>query len=366
MSNKIIIKKELNTGYNNKVFLIEIENKLYVLKKLPIIDTNIKNYKLPLWREIDMSLFINKLSKENINFFMKLKDFKIVKCKEIYEDFSNMEQIKINTNKCLEIIYEYKGLTLKTILLKNKIKLKEKYSMILQVIHAINILKKGGYIHNDIHSNNITFKKFNKILKVGNKKFYSENIYSLIDYGFNKHKKYKIKDQYVNEYLDINWDLLYFIRQVILQTDILISTYKKKNIIRDWIPSFKMEDLLEIYNEERKIWNKIKKTLLKKGKDYVKWFEKFENNKIEYFYEDFKKEYPILKISNKNKINISIPIEISILFSAYNRKKWLKLNKWDKVYIPNLINSQDIEFLILNLNNFNKLKNYFYQICNQR
>ena len=63
MSHKIIIKKELNTGYNNKVFLIEIENKLYVLKKLPIIDTNIKNYKLPLWREIDMSLFINKLSK---------------------------------------------------------------------------------------------------------------------------------------------------------------------------------------------------------------------------------------------------------------------------------------------------------------
>ena len=30
MSYKIIIKKELNTGYDNKVFLIEIENKLYV------------------------------------------------------------------------------------------------------------------------------------------------------------------------------------------------------------------------------------------------------------------------------------------------------------------------------------------------
>ena len=131
-----------------------------------------------------------------------------------------------------------------------------------------------------------------------------------------------------------------------------------------------MEDLLEIYNEERKVWNKIKKTLLKKGNNYVKWFEKFENNKIEYFYEDFKKEYPILKISNKNKINISIPIEINILFSAYNRKKWLKLNKWDKVYIPNLINSQDIEFLILNLNNFKKLKDYFTKFaikdCDQR
>ena len=136
--------------------------------------------------------------------------------------------------------------------------------MILQVIHAINILKRGGYIHNDIHSNNITFKKFNKILKVDNKNFYSENIYSLIDYGFNKHKKYKIKNQYVNEYLDINWDLLYFIRQVILQTDVLISTYKKRILLEIGYQVSKMEDLLEIYNEERKIWNKIKKTLLKK------------------------------------------------------------------------------------------------------
>ena len=33
---------------------------------------------------------------------------------------------KRNTNKCLEIIYEYKGLTLRTILLKNKIKLRKK------------------------------------------------------------------------------------------------------------------------------------------------------------------------------------------------------------------------------------------------
>ena len=74
----------------------------------------------------------------------------------------------------------------------------------------------------------------------------------MIDYGFNKHKKYKIKNQYVNEYLDINWDLLYFIRQVILQTDVLISTYKKKNIIRDWIPSFKMEDLLEFTTKKGK------------------------------------------------------------------------------------------------------------------
>ena len=73
----------------------------------------------------------------------------------------------------------------------------------------INILKKGGYIHNDVNSNNITFKKFNKILKVGNKKIYSENIYSLIDYGFNKHKKYKIKNQYVNIRYQLGFIIFY-------------------------------------------------------------------------------------------------------------------------------------------------------------
>jgi len=154
--------------------------------------------------------------------------------------------------------------------------------MIIQIIYALDILKKGGFIHNDIHSGNITLNKTDKKIKIGSKSFQSENIYSLIDYGFNKHKKYKINDQYTKEYININWDLLYFTRQIILQNNVLQDLYKEKKVIRDFKPGFKMEKLFEIYDNHKSIWNKIKKTLSKKGKNYIEWFEIFESRKIKY------------------------------------------------------------------------------------
>ena len=229
MNDKIIIKKKLESGYQSDVHIVEIEGITYIMKKSPITDTNPKNYKIPLWREIEMSLFVNKLSMDNIKFFMKTIDFKIVKCIGIYQDYSVQKPIKKKTNKCLQVIYEYKGNTIESLLLKQKMKLKEKYSLIIQVIYALSILKKGGYIHNDIHSGNITFNKTDKKIKIGTKIIQSKNIYSLIDYGFNKHKKYNIKDQYTKEYIDINWDLLYFTRQIILQNNVLQDLYKEKN-----------------------------------------------------------------------------------------------------------------------------------------
>lgn len=361
MNNKIITKKKLESGYQSEVYIVEIEGMPFIMKKSPIIDTNPKNYSIPLWREIEMSLFVNKLSNDNIKFFMKTIDFKIIKCKGTYQDYSVQKPIKKKTNKCLQVIYEYKGNTIDSLLLKQNIKLKEKYSMIIQIIYALDILKKGGFIHNDIHSGNITLNKTDKKIKIASKSFQSENIYSLIDYGFNKHKKYKINDQYTKEYININWDLLYFTRQIILQNNVLQDLYKEKKVIRDFKPGFKMEKLFEIYDNHKSIWNKIKKTLLKKGKNYIEWFEIFESRKIKSFYHNFEDDYPAIKIKGKHIINISIPLEINILFSAYNRKKWLKLNNWDKVNIPNLIPSRDIKYLVLNITNNKKLIDYFYK-----
>ena len=361
MNNKIIIKNQLESGYSSKVYIVEINGEKYIMKQSPIIDTNSSNFDIPLWREIDMSLSINKLSKENIKFFMKTIDFKIVKCNGIYEDYSKPELIKVETNKCLQVIYEFKGLTLNNLLINQNLKSKEKYSMIIQIIYALNLLKTKGYIHNDVHSSNITFNKTDKKIKVGGRYILSKNIYSLIDYGFNKHKKYKIKDQYTREYLSINWDLLYFIRQIILQNNVLQDLYKEKKIKKDFKPKFKMEYLFEIFNNHRNIWNKIKKTLIKKGKNYEEWFQIFESKKIDTFYQNYDNKYPTIKIKGKNIINISIPLEINILFSAYNRKQWLKLNDWDKLNTPNLIPSKDIEYMILNISNSEKLISYFYK-----
>ena len=66
-----------------------------------------------------------------------------------------------------------------------------------------------------------------------------------------------------------------------------------------------------------------------------------------------------MKLNGKNIINLSITEEIKILFSAYDRKNFLKLFKWDKVNIPNLIPTKDIEYIILNLQNNKKIIKYF-------
>ena len=359
MNYKII--KKIHEGFVSDVFTVQLNGIIYIMKRYPIIDSNFKNYKMVISREIDMSQFINKLSKNKIIFFMKTIDFKLVKCNKIFKSFTNNTFVEKKTNKCVEIIYEHKGDTLASLLKTKNLKLKDKYHMIIMIVYALDIIKKGGYVHADIHSDNITFKTNKNKVKIGSKSIEPKYIYSIIDYGFNKHSKYKDKEVIVKEYVKMNYDLLYFIRQIILQNNLLQDIFKSNLRVRKFKPSHKMEDLIEIFTTHKNIWNKIKNILIKKGKNYIRWFNTFESNKINKFYENFEEDFPIIKSRDKNYINISIPLEINILFSAYNRKQWLKINKWNKVNIPNLIPSKDIEFMILNINDNKKIINYFLE-----
>ena len=362
MNYKII--KKIHEGFESDVFIIQLDGKTYIMKRYPIIDSNFKNYKMVISREIDMSQFINKLSKNKIIFFMKTIDFKLVKCNKIFKSFTNNNFVEKKTNKCVEIIYEYKGDTLASLLKTKNLKLKDKYHMIIMIVYALDIIKKGAYVHADIHSDNITFKTNKNKVKIGSKSIEPKYIYSIIDYGFNKHSKYKDKDVIVKEYVKMNYDLLYFIRQIILQNNLLQDIFKSNLRVRKFKPSHKMEYLIEIFTNYKNIWNKIKNILIQKGKNYIRWFDTFESNQINLFYENFEEDFPTIKSRGKNYINISIPLEINILFSAYNRKQWLKINKWNKVNIPNLIPSKDIEFMILNINDNKKIINYFLEKIN--
>ena len=127
-------------------------------------------------------------------------------------------------------------------------------------------------------------------------------------------------------------------------------------------PVFKMEDIQIIFDKYKVIWNKIKKTLISKGTEYKKWFKTFENGEKHKFYNNFDLEFPLLKNKGKHKINLSIVNEIKILFSAYNRKAWLTEMKSTNKNIRNLIPSKDIEYMILNLKNNNKIINYFIKL----
>jgi hypothetical protein len=53
-----------------------------------------------------------------------------------------------------------------------------------------------------------------------------------------------------------------------------------------------------------------------------------------------------------------------ILFSAYNRKEFLKIKGWTKIYIPNFIHSDDIIFMVENMTDNKKMIKYFLKNLN--
>ena len=347
---KYEILELLHNGYNVDIYLINYNNKINILKKYKILSRK-KNYKYTFWREIDVCKFIDTLSNKNQNFFMKLHNYSINTCKQNctieYYDENKNKNIKKKTNLCLDLILEYKGQSLnKLISLTTNISLKEKYNLIIQIIYMINIFRKNGYVHNDIHNKNITYDKSDGNVKIGNITLKSKYKYSLIDYNNSLHNKYST-DSRINTLLKINYDLLYFIKHIILQKNLIY------NLNINFTIFFKMEELQIIFSKHRRLWNKIKNTLISNGKDYIKWFNTFESGLIHTFYNNFENDYPTLK---NNKY---IELEIEILLSAYNRKLWLLLYNPGVKYIPNLIPGKDIEYLILYKNSTSKLIQYF-------
>ena len=72
MNYKII--KKIHEGFESDVFTVQLDGKTYIMKRYPIIDSNFKNYKMVISREIDMSQFINKLSKNKPTKFTDVKN----------------------------------------------------------------------------------------------------------------------------------------------------------------------------------------------------------------------------------------------------------------------------------------------------
>ena len=343
MINNYKIVKELNKGYNGVAYLVEKDNKQYVIKRQKLLPKEVKpNYKYSMWREIDFSKFVNKLSKSKQKYFMKMYNYKINKCdyqhKPKYIDPSiKKDLIARNKSKyCLDIVLEFKGNTLYN-LIKNGLSLKEKYCLIIQVLNALEIMRSNKYLHQDIHQGNITYEKIKKPIKIYGKKLPCKYQYSLIDYGLVRHPRYnktkKDKDDYNRLFIennDVEGELMI---QIILQYYMLHTIY----IENKW--KFQNRDIakeLNLFKKDNIIWKKIKNLLYDKNKE---WFNIFEN------------DYKMIE-------NWFVIDRIYILFSAYNRKKFLQIIGW-KIYLPNFIPSKDVIFMVENIADNKKLIKYF-------
>jgi serine/threonine protein kinase len=340
------IKKIIGKGFFSVVYLIHDtrKNDKFILKRQKILKKNINNKKDQIWNEISFSKFINKLSKNKRIFFMKMYDYKINdNCnKTIFTgELLNQKEFQDlnNSNYCVDIIYEKKNKTFYNLLKKNTLSLKNKYSFLAQIFYALSIMKKSGYNHNDLHPGNIMYNISKKgEVKIKNKKIKSKYIYSLIDYGLvSKNKK-------------INQDLNFL--QILNRINILVGIYREnnwklKNLFED--PNLMYYHLIEMY-KYKDLWEKIKIKVINKNSKYKK------------FYELFDKDINIKKINEYLWNNVSIAnidIYISNLFLAYDSKKYYQIFGLNKIENKQFIPGEDIEFIVLNFYNYNKISNYF-------
>lgn len=199
----IQVIKKLGKGVFGTTFLVKINGKPRIVKieKLPDSDINYDTSKA-LWREIEFSKFSSKYPEH----FMQLQSWEIVKdCKhtqgvpkDIIGPFRKFLENKERSTYCSKLTYlpvlDGTATDLIKTLKKNPTERSHKifFSMIAQVIYAMSLMMKHGYMHTDTHTGNIMYKKTTKkTIKLGKTTIptYGYQWY-IIDYGLVKHKDF--------------------------------------------------------------------------------------------------------------------------------------------------------------------------------
>lgn len=325
LDKKLKIIKEISHGFHGKVYLIKINNKFYALKVQKIYNTTLlkkKNFKYNIWKEIDVYEYINNLKMEEQIIFIKLYDY----------NFFNSK----SDNYFISLLEYFNGITLKIFYIKNQnILYKENLSIFFQILKGITTLYKGGYIHNDLHNNNILIKKTNKTcFTFLNKKIdYNGYIIKIIDYGKFKNKKFNNKNN-ENENYDrlIFLNIFYIIQNIFLKNKILKNNYKNYK-------NYKFLCLKKVINDYSFFYNKIMINYISIFPHLKKDLINIENKNI-----DINKF-----IQNKYELENILNIFIFAFYCYYpiQFKNYFYLNNIQKVQFDNKI-----------INNLFKCKNY--------
>ncbi len=218
----IKIVKELGSGVMGTVYLIESSGKKYVYKIEKMENPEAYN------RQI---IFDREVAQKNPKYFLTLKSYGIINfCphkqpipKWVTGSFRENLIKKNKSESCYYLVY---GPVLKSTLAQLGSSIYEKKTMykkmIQDVITAINITKKAGFTHNDIHSGNIMSD--------------DRNNFYIIDYGRISHKSFKlsvvekeIKKYELNDADMILWNVLVFNGPIeyMIKNKMDIPPYKK-------------------------------------------------------------------------------------------------------------------------------------------
>lgn len=243
MNYKII--KELAYGVNGTVYLIKDTKtkRKYVMKIQHITKEDVKESKSSkVWHEIDFAKYARKYP----NQFIQLVYYKFIdNCKhkqKVPDNFKffdpKLKKIHNELQKspyCVIFIYNLLDGTLSHLMksLPDKINnktLKILYSLMIQITYICYLLKKGGYVHTDLHFGNIMYNKVPKNSKIsifGYKIPTYGYLLSAIDYGEIIHKKYKLTSHQKGMLQQVGTDLHYVLANFLYEP-ILDVVFKNK------------------------------------------------------------------------------------------------------------------------------------------
>lgn len=203
---KYEIIEKIGEGLVGLVYKVKYNGGLYCLKRQRILEKDVNNLNQSwLGREIE---FAKKMEKYPCC-FIKLHEYQIIKnCESLISpsDTTTKERIKILNKSpyCVELIYDLLDGSLLTIL--PTLDLKQRYSMIIQVMYGVYLFRGLDYCHNDLTTRNIGYvKTSDEYININNMKVPTYGyIYKIIDYG-----QVKAKNMVLYKFID-NIDLIRF------------------------------------------------------------------------------------------------------------------------------------------------------------
>lgn len=265
--NNIKIIKSLGKGNSGEIFLINLNNKEYAMKRQKITDFYYKYIK----NEFLFYQWIDLLNNNDKKFFMELYYYrKYNNCNfEFIPKQGEQEEELKKSKTCVDLIVGKKDGMINQII--SNLSKNEILSAFIQTLYSIYLMNKKGYIHSDTkadnifynntNSNNINISKFGIIPSFGYQ-------FGLIDYGYILNEKFDL-DEYDREIIEIhkiiNFDLSYLINDLLLNNVILYQQIDKNKTFFDIKEIYKI-----IKNIPEKKYNKVLNFIkIKENVDYI-------------------------------------------------------------------------------------------------
>lgn len=198
--------KKIGQGIFGSVYLAKGKNgNSYAIKIEHILETEIKqNYKYNFWREVEFANTMNELYPLH---FMKLYDYKIdpkctyktnwdkidVKLSDFPKDIQKQYKKLWSSKYCATTLYSFVDTTLSKVIESWKVFDDVIfYDLFIQLVYVIYLMDKEGYVHQDLHPNNIGINfTQTKTINIFGSKIPTHGMYVVIlDYATVLHKKY--------------------------------------------------------------------------------------------------------------------------------------------------------------------------------